>query len=77
MKSDEMRIGPEVRNWVGKEPKGDCSVCGGQCSPACGFHPAGCVFGGFSNSTSYWMIAEGCNLYHGEVDSNELKEGEK
>lgn len=59
-----MRIGPI-------HPKGDCKTCGGQCDgDDCGLHAAGCVYGGFSESTSYWLIVEGCPLYHGEpVDS--------
>lgn len=27
-------------------------------------HPAGCTYGGFS--CGYWMVAEGCELYHPE-----------
>lgn len=66
-----MRIGPVCREWVGVQPKGECPECGGQCAPECGIHPKGCIFGGFTEATSYWMIAEGCELYHGEgVDSN-------
>lgn len=63
----EMRLGPIRRDWVGDEPQGDCQHCGGQCDPSdCGTHPAGCIYGGFSEQTSYWMIVDGCDLYHGE-----------
>lgn len=63
----QMRIGPERRHWVGEEPAGDCKQCGGQCGDEdCGIHPAGCIFGGWSRETSYWLIVDGCELYHGE-----------
>jgi hypothetical protein len=62
-----MRLGPEhPRSWWDENNKdGDCPDCGGQCSPECGKHPAGCFFGGLGGG--YWMIAEGCQLFHGEV----------
>lgn len=39
-----------------------CKECGGNCSPECGRHPMGCIYGGFSYG--YWLIAEGCKLEH-------------
>ncbi len=65
-KVQQMTIGPMWKDWVGEEPAGDCPECGCQCSPTCGEHPAGCIYGGFSSKTAYWMIVEGCDLYHGE-----------
>lgn len=59
-------IGPMVKEWKNNPPKGDCPECGSQCSPTCGMHPNGCIFGGFTEQTSYWLIADGCELYHGE-----------
>ena len=66
-------IGPEMSSseWNAKNPKGGCKECGGQCAPECGRHPKGCVFGGFSYR--YWLIAEGCELYHGEQSSEAVK----
>ncbi len=61
----EMTIGPVFRDWVGVEAKGDCKECGGLCSPECGRHPKGCIYGGFTDATSYWLIVAGCELYHG------------
>lgn len=61
-----LRIGPLVRDWPHEDPLGDCSHCEGQCDgPDCGLHAAGCIFGGPTDSTSYWMYAESCPLYHG------------
>ena len=62
----EMRIGPTKLHWNGEEPKGNCSNCGGQCGDECGIHPMGCIYGGFTEQTSYWLIVDGCSLYHGE-----------
>ena len=62
-----MRIGPIRREWRGEEPKDKCPDCGSQCAPECGVHPAGCIYGGFTEQTSYWLIATGCDLYHGEA----------
>ena len=39
-----------------------CPGCGGNCSPECGKHPAGCFYGGFGKG--FWTIAEGCVLEH-------------
>ena len=61
-----MRFGPERKDFVGIEPKGECEHCGGQCSPECGKHPKGCFYGGSTNQSAYWMIANGCELYHGD-----------
>jgi len=47
-----------------KNDEGKCLECGGDCSPECGIHPMGCIFGGFSDG--YWLIAEGCKLSHEE-----------
>lgn len=41
-----------------------CPDCGGNCDPECGLHPLGCIYGGFTKRTSYWLIAEGCELEH-------------
>ena len=61
-----LRIGPKRCYWQGQEPAGTCPDCGGQCAPECGKHPAGCIYGGFSANTAYWLIASDCPLYHGE-----------
>ena len=42
-----------------------CPECGGDCAPECGLHPAGCVYGGFSEG--YWLKADGCERNHGET----------
>lgn len=39
-----------------------CPECGGNCSPECGMHPMGCIYGGFS--VPYWLITPGCQLEH-------------
>jgi hypothetical protein len=70
-----MRIGPEIRDWVGpdgKQPRGDCSDCGGDCGDPCGTHPAGCFCGGPGELSCYWMIADGCDRYHGEGSGGPL-----
>ena len=62
-----MTLGPEHTNewWAEHNPAGQCRECGGQCDgDDCGRHRAGCRFGGFS--LGYWIIAEGCPLFHGE-----------
>ena len=63
-----MRIGParSVAYWETQDVPGDCPHCGGQCDPDqdCGIHPLGCFFGG--GAEPYWLIAEGCTLFHGE-----------
>lgn len=59
----EMSIGPFVEH---DGAPGLCPDCGGQCAPECGLHPLGCVYGGFSAFTAYWLIADGCTLDHGE-----------
>lgn len=46
-----------------------CPECGGDCAPECGRHPAGCVYGGFSEYTAYWLIAEGCDREHPAPES--------
>lgn len=38
-----------------------CVECGGG---ECGLHPKGCVYGGFSAYTGYWLVADGCELRH-------------
>lgn len=40
----------------------ECPECGGDCSPECGLHPMGCIYGGFADG--FWLIAEGCELEH-------------
>lgn len=62
--SKAMRFGPEYNENTPEGPKGNCLHCGGQCEPECGKHPLGCFYGGFSKG--YWMIADNCQLYHGE-----------
>lgn len=61
-----MTIGPMRKDWPRAEPPGACPECGGECDAGCGNHSAGCVYGGFTEETAYWMIVEGCPLYHGE-----------
>ncbi len=56
----QMRIGPVKRDWVEDESKGDS-----------GNHPMGCIYGGFTDQSSYWLIVPGCPLYHGE-ENNDL-----
>ena len=46
--------------------KEKCPECGGNCSPECGLHPKGCIYGGLSKG--YWLVVEGCTLSHGEAD---------
>lgn len=58
-----MRLGPTQSQFKRELAKGDCPTCGGQCAPECGLHPKGCVWGG---GDSYWIIADGCELDHGE-----------
>ena len=63
----EMRIGPLRRDWPHDTPAGDCAECGGDCDgDDCGLHAAGCFYGGFTEQSSYWMIAEGCPRWHGD-----------
>ena len=59
-------IGPLYRDWPRDTPDGNCRECGGQCAPECGRHPMGCIYGGFTTATSYWIISKDCDLYHGE-----------
>lgn len=59
-----LRLGPVMSTWGRQAKDGDCDECGGQCAPECGLHPAGCVFGGLSDP--YWLIADECELDHGE-----------
>ncbi len=63
------RIGPMRRDFGGAKTPGDCQDCGGQCSPACGEDPLGCVYGGVTVDRAFWLIADGCELYHGEPDA--------
>ena len=68
MTGTKMTFGPERRNWPHDPPLGDCPECGGDCSPEeCGRHPAGCMYGGPTEATAYWLIAAGCDRYHGET----------
>lgn len=46
------------------EPCSRQPQCG--CTPDCGLHPNGCIYGGFSAHTGYWLIAEVCELPHPE-----------
>ena len=41
---------------------GTCKECGGNCSPECGKHPAGCTYGG--SSYGYWLKHPDCELVH-------------
>lgn len=63
MKVRKLRLGPIRAEWKGVDPHDDGCNCDGE---DCGLHKAGCIYGGFSDSTSYWLIAENCPLYHGE-----------
>jgi hypothetical protein len=58
-----MAFGPTQTQRRRELAKGDCPECGHQCAPECGRHPLGCVYGG---PDGYWLIAEGCDLDHGE-----------
>ena len=69
MTAKRLTIGPLYRDWPHDSPAGDCPECGCQCAPECGLHPAGCVWGGPTDETSYWLIADGCPLYHGEPET--------
>ena len=63
---DEHPLSWWIKNWP---TTGTCSRCGGECDGTdCGLHAAGCVFGGPDNGV-YWLIAEGCPLWHGEAAS--------
>jgi hypothetical protein len=67
----KLRLGPLRKNWPHEAPDGSCVNCGGQCDGHdCGLHAAGCIYGGFSDQTTYWMIAASCFLYHGESDDS-------
>jgi hypothetical protein len=68
MVGQRMRLGPERKDWIGEEPPGGCPDCGGQCAPECGRHPSGCIYGGPTESSCYWLIADTCTLYHGEAE---------
>ena len=60
-----LRLGPLRPTWKEDEPDGECPECGAECAPECEIHPNGCIYGG-PDGAEYWMIAEKCNLYHGE-----------
>ncbi len=62
----QMSIGPLKKDFVSGRPKGECPECGSDCAPECGRHPAGCIWGGFTEVTSYWLVAEGCDRFHGD-----------
>lgn len=68
-----MTIGPERRGWAAEPTPGDCPDCGLQCAPECGVHPVGCFYGGGSTETGYWLIADGCGLFHGAAAAEEPK----
>jgi hypothetical protein len=69
-----MRIGPVESEWPHERPDGDCKECGGQCDGGdCGLHAAGCMYGGFGEG--YWLIADGCPLWHGETTLGVSKGG--
>jgi hypothetical protein len=61
----QLILGPEYKDFAGVEPSGECSECGGQCAPRCGVHPKGCIWGGPTRATAYWLYDETCELYHG------------
>lgn len=65
VKTFQGTLGPMRKDWQQARPAGDCE-CGGDCAPKCGFHPAGCIFGGYTADTAFWMIVEGCERYHGD-----------
>jgi hypothetical protein len=58
-----MKLGPTLSQYRRELARGNCPECGGQCSPECGIHPKGCIFGGMD---PYWMICDDCKLDHGE-----------
>ena len=66
--SHKIILGPLREDWLEDEKPGDCPECGGQCSPECGYHPMGCMYGGPTEATAYWMKIDGCPLYHGWED---------
>ena len=41
-----------------------CETCGGDCDPECGRHPMGCLYGGFTEASAYWLVVDGCKLNH-------------
>lgn len=63
-----MRLGPIHRDWPREDDRGDCPDCGGECAPECGRHPLGCLYGGPTDETAYWLIVKGCERYHGEPE---------
>ena len=63
----EMQLGPPVSAWATEAPRGNCHECGGQCDGGeCGAHALGCIFGGFTEQTSYWVYNPECPLWHGD-----------
>ena len=56
--------GMERKTILG-HPDAPCPDCGGDCAPECGRHPMGCVFGGFTEVSAYWLVTEGCPRKHG------------
>lgn len=66
-----MRLGPLRMEWPHDPPNGACAECGSDCDgEECGLHVAGCIYGGPTEQTAYWLIAEGCPLYHGESEED-------
>lgn len=64
-----MTFGPLTKDWPHEDAEGLCPECAGSCDgPECGTHVAGCIYGGPTERSSYWLIAEGCPRYHGEAD---------
>lgn len=69
MKIQRLILGPLVKDWKKQPPRGNCKNpdCGSDCDgPDCGLHKMGCIFGGFTPSTSYWTYNSDCPLFHGE-----------
>lgn len=54
-----------------------CVDCGGDCAPECGMHPMGCLYGGFTEATSYWIAVVGCPLDHGDSAGTLAPDGDE
>lgn len=68
MTDQVLTIGPDhpMQWWMDHWPRGCCRSRAGQCDgDECGLHAAGCIFGG-PDFGAYWLIADGCTLWHGE-----------
>lgn len=50
-----------------------CARCGGE---ECGLHPLGCIYGGFTERTAYWLAVDGCELDHDGPAGDEMSGGD-